>query len=129
MIKKYLTKIIAKSNKDLQIISACCENAKIKASEIKYLKNNKIFLLLMKRIKNETNQNTQKIYSICKFEFVENVGSKNINQKDKGLMLELLAINLLKKNEKFEINIIFSNNAYITLSTEIIEVTLEDQGE
>ena len=94
MKKKYLSKIIATDNEGLQIISACCENAKIKASEIKYLKNNKIFLLLMERFKNETNQNTQKIYSICKFEFVENVRSKNINQKDKGLMLELLAIKI-----------------------------------
>ena len=28
----------------------------------------------------------------------------------------------------YEISLIFNNNAYITLSTEIIEVTLDDQN-
>jgi len=43
--------------------------------------------------------------------------------------LELFAIDLLKNKENYEINLIFSNNAYITLSTEIVEVTLEDQNQ
>ena len=43
-------------------------------------------------------------------------------------MLELLTIELLKNEDKYEICLIFSNNAYITLSTEIVEATLEDQN-
>ena len=43
------------------------------------------------------------------------------------LVLDLITIDLLKSEKNFEINLIFSNNAYITLSTEIVEVTLEDQ--
>ena len=42
--------------------------------------------------------------------------------------LELMAIDLLKNQKKYEINLIFKNNSYITLSTEIIEATLEDQN-
>jgi hypothetical protein len=42
--------------------------------------------------------------------------------------LELFTIDLLKNKENYEINLIFSNNAYITLSTEIVEATLEDQN-
>ena len=34
----------------------------------------------------------------------------------------------LKKNENYEISLIFTNNIYITLLTEIIEVTLDDQN-
>ena len=34
----------------------------------------------------------------------------------------------LKNNDNYEISLIFTNNAYITLSTEIIEVTLDDQN-
>ena len=39
-----------------------------------------------------------------------------------------MAINLLKKEENFEITLFFQDKAFITLSTEIIEVTLEDQN-
>ena len=46
----------------------------------------------------------------------------------KYLKLELLTIDYLKNKNNFEINLIFPNNAYITLSTEIIEVTLDDQN-
>jgi len=42
--------------------------------------------------------------------------------------LELFAIDLIKNKNKFEINLIFNNNSFITLSTEIVEVTLEDQN-
>ena len=58
---------------------------------------------------------------------MESVKSKNIDQKDKNLILELLAIDLIKNKEKFEINLIFNNNSFITLSTECVEATLDDQ--
>tara|TARA_B100001996_G_C18531527_1_gene543259 strand:+ start:176 stop:571 length:396 start_codon:yes stop_codon:yes gene_type:complete len=128
MIKKYLAKIIAKDNQGLKLISAYCFKAKVAIKELKYLKKNQIFLIFLQRINHENELNKQKINSVCKFEFVENVKSKNINQNDKDLTLELLAIDLLKKDNKFEINLIFVNNSCITLSTEIIEATLEDQN-
>ena len=54
------------------------------------------------------------------------VKSKNIEQNQKDSILELLAIDLFKLKENFEITLLFKNNAFITLSTEVIEVTLED---
>ncbi len=45
--KKYLAKIIAKDPNGLQVISACCSDAKVKVEEIKFLTKNKIFLLLI----------------------------------------------------------------------------------
>ena len=128
MIKRYLAKIIAKDSQGLQLISAYCADSKVKIREIKYLPKNKIFLLSMERFRKELENNNSKINSICKFEFVDRVKSKNVSQNDLNLVLELLAIDLLKNKENYEINLIFSNNAYITLSTEIIEVTLEDQN-
>ena len=44
-------------------------------------------------------------------------------------MLKLIGIDIMKKNHNFEINLIFSDNAYLILSTEIIEATLEDQNQ
>ena len=127
MSKKFLAKIIAKDIEGLKLISACCFDSKLEIKDIKYLKLNKIFLISIKRFKKETDEKNQIIRSICKFEFVDNVKSKNIDQNNSDLELKLIAIDLLKRNKKFEINLIFSNKAYITLSTEIIEVTLEDQ--
>ena len=128
MNKKYLAKIIANDNEGLQMISACCAGAEIKVSDIKYLQKNKVFLLSLKRSKIETNNEDKKVNSICKFEFVDSVKSKNIKQDDHEQKLELITIDYLKKDENFEITLIFNNNAYITLSTEIIEVTLDDQN-
>tara|TARA_B100001741_G_scaffold137400_1_gene113168 strand:- start:66 stop:461 length:396 start_codon:yes stop_codon:yes gene_type:complete len=129
MEKKYLAKIIANDNEGLQIISACCAGAKVKISNIKYLQSNKIFLLLIERSMVETDNKDKKINSICNFNFVDKVKSKNINQNKKDKILELIAIDYLKNKNDYEINLIFSNNAHISLTTETIEVRLEDQNE
>ena len=128
MKNKYLSKIIANDNEGLQMISACCAGAEIKVSDIKYLQKNKVFLLSLKRTKIETENEGKKVNSICKFEFVDNVKSKNIKQDDVDQKLELITMDYLKNNDKYEINLIFTNKAYIALSTEIIEVTLDDQN-
>ena len=128
MDKKYLSKIIATDNEGLQVISACCSGAEVKVADIKYLEKNKVFLLSLKRSKIETENKDKKVMSVCKFEFVDRVKSKNIKQIDLEQKLKLIGMDYLKNNDNYEINLIFSNNAYITLSTEIIEVTLDDQN-
>ena len=127
MDKKYLKKIIAQSPLDLKMISACCSEAKLKLSDIKYLPKNKLFLISIERLNKEIENKSEKINSIIKFEFIESSKSKNIEQSNQEIILELLAIDLVKKNQNYEIILLFSNNAFITLSAEIIEVTLEDQ--
>ena len=127
MNKKYLAQIIATDNEGLRMISACSAGAKIKVADIKYLASNKVFLMSIERNKVETNQKSKKTNSICRFDFVDKVKSKNINQKNNKLILELLAIDFMKNKNDYEINLIFNNNAYIALTTEAIEVRLEDQ--
>ena len=127
MEKKYLAQIIATDNEGLRMISACSAGAKIKVADIKYLASNKVFLMSIERNKVETNQKSEKINSICRFDFVDKVKSKNINQKNNKLILELLAIDFMKNKNDYEINLIFNNNAHIALTTEAIEVRLEDQ--
>ena len=108
MNKKYLAKIIATDNEGLQMISACCSGGKVKISDIKFLKSNKIFLFSIERSKVESDQ---------------------IDRKIKDLVLELIGIDYLKNKDDYEINLIFNNNAHISLMTEAIEVRLEDQNE
>ncbi len=126
---KYLAKIIASDKEGLQMISACTSGAKVKLSNIKYLASNKVFLLSIERTKIETDQEDKKINSICRFDFVDKVRSKNINQSNHERILELLGIDYLKNNDDYEINLIFNNNAHIVLNAETLEVRLEDQSE
>ena len=111
------------------MISACSSGAKVKIADIKYLSSNKVFLLSIERTKVESDQEDKKINSICRFDFVDKVKSKNIDQKNHELVLELIAIDYMKNKDDYEINLIFNNNAHITLTTETIEVRLEDQNE
>ena len=129
MDKKYLAKIIASDNEGLQMISAYSAGAKVKVSDIKYLSENKVFLLSIERTKIETDQEDKKINSICMFDFVDKVKSKNIDHDNEDLVLELIAMDYLKNKDDYEINLIFNNNAHIALTTETIEVRLEDQNE
>ena len=128
MAKQYLKKIIAQSAQDLKVISACCEGGKIKIDDIKYLPKNKIFLFLIERIAREKENFKEKVKSIVKFEYIERSKSKNIDHANADSFVELVAINLFKNNENYEITLLFSDNGIITLTAEIIEVVLEDQN-
>ena len=128
-MKKYLAKIIANDQEGLQMISVCSSGAKVKVAEIKYLKSSKVFLLSIQRTKIENDQESKRINSICRFDFVDKVRSKNIDQSNQEKVLELVGIDYLKNNNVYEINLIFNNNAHIALSTETIEARLEDQSE
>ncbi len=128
-MNKYLAKIIATDKEGLQMISACSSGAKVKVSDIKYLETNKVFLLSIERIKVENENDDKKVNSICRFDFVDKVKSKNIDQSNQELVLELVGIDYLKNSDVYEINLFFSNNAHIALTAETIEAILEDQSE
>jgi len=128
-VNKYLAKIIASDQEGLQMISACSSGAKVKIADIKFLASNKVFLLSIERTKVESDQEDKKINSICRFDFVDKVRSKNIDQSNQKIVLELIGIDYLKNNDVYEINLIFNNNAHIALTTETIEARLEDQSE
>ncbi len=129
MKKKYLAKIIALDINGLSTISAIVSGAKVLIADIKYLPSSKVFLLSIERTKIESEQKDKTINSIVRLDFVQKVRSKNIDQSNKDLVLELIAIDYLKNNEDYEINLIFNNNAFIALTVETIEARLEDQTE
>ena len=128
-MSKYLAKIIANDQEGLQMISACISGSKTKVENIKYLASSKVFLISIERIKVETDETDKKINSICRFDFVDKVKSKNIDQSNTEEILEMIGIDYLKNKDDYEINLIFSNNSHIVLTTEAIEVRLEDQNE
>ena len=128
-MKKYLSKIIAQDEHSLQMISALCSEAKVKAEEIKYLPKNSIFLLSLKRFSVETENKNLSINSILKFDFVNSCRAKNINITNKDLELEFLTIDIYKNKDQFEIRLVFDKNRIIELKSEIIECQLQDQNQ
>ena len=126
---EYCPQIIASDLDGLQVVSACSTGAKVRVSDIKFLLSNKVFLLSIERTKIETDQEDKHINSILRFDNVLKVKSKNINQNNKDLVIELMAIDYLKNNNDYEINLMFENNAHISLEVEAVEILLEDQNE
>ena len=126
---EYRPQIIASDLDGLQVVSACSTGAKVRVAEIKFLLSNKVFLLSIERTKIETDQEDKRINSILRFDNVLKVKSKNIDQNNKDLVIELMAIDYLKNNNDYEINLMFENNAHISLAVEALEILLEDQNE
>ena len=124
-----MKKIIAQNSDDLRTISAICSEALVNQSEIKYLKKNKVFLIPIERLHKEDNKNKNVIKSIIKFDYIDASKSKNIDLNNKDKTLKMLAIDIFKKDQNYEIVLLFFNNEAITLTSEVIEVTLEDLDE
>ena len=126
-------KLIGKNIEDLKTISAYCQDSIVKIKDIVYLKENKIFIMMLSRfmwedIEKGVFRNYKRIKSVLKFNFIESVLAKNINQQQKNRNLELLAIKSNHNlNNLYDINLIFSGNSIILLKSEEIEVMLEDQ--
>ena len=126
-------KLIGKNIEDLKIISAYCQDSIIKIKDIVYLKENKIFIMMLSRfmwedIEKGVFRNYKRIKSVLKFNFIENVLAKNINQQQKNRNLELLAIKSnYNQNNLYDTSLIFSGNNIILLKSEEIDVMLDDQ--
>ena len=71
----------------------------------------------------------KRIRTVLKFDNVISVLSKNINIKKNKFFLDFLTIesNLLT-DKSYEIKLIFSGDAVLKIKTEVIDVTLDDQG-
>ena len=126
---EYRPQIIASDLDGLQVVSACSTGAKVRVADIKFLLSNKVFLLSIERTKIENDQEDRRINSILRFDNVLKVKSKNIDQNNKDLVIELMAIDYLKNNNDYEINLMFENNTHISLVVEALEILLEDQNE
>ena len=126
-------KLIGKNIEDLKTISAYCQDSIVKIKDLIYLKKNKIFIMMLGRfmwddIEKGVFRNYKRIKSVLKFNFIEKVLAKNINQQQKNRNLELLAIkSSYNENNLYDINLIFSGNNIILLKSEEIDVMLDDQ--
>ena len=128
-------KLIARTDEDLRIISAHLQDSIASTENIANLKENKIFLMQLNRfmwedVEKGVFRKNKRIRTILKFDNVIEVNSKNINQNNKDNFLDFLAIESQQTpDENYEMKLIFSGDAIIRVIAEVIEVTLDDQGE
>ena len=126
-------KLIGRNIEDLKTISAYSQDSIVRIKDIVYLKENKIFIVMLSRfmwedLEKGVFRNYKRIRSVLKFNFIENVLSKNINQQQKNRNLELLAIKSnYNQNNLYDTRLIFSGNNIILLKSEEIDVMLDDQ--
>ena len=128
-------KLIARTDEDLRIISAHLQDSIASTANIANLRKNKIFLMQLNRfmwedVERGVFRKNKRIRTILKFENVISVNSKNISQSNKDKFLDFLAIESKQvQDNNYEMNLIFSGDAVIRVVAEVIEVTLDDQGE
>ena len=128
-------KLIARTDEDLRVISAHLQDSIVSTSNIANLKKNKLLLIQLNRfmwedVEKGVFRKNKRIRTILKFENVLEVNSKNIDQKNKDQFLDFLAIECQQtSNKHFEMKLIFSGDSVVRVLAEVIEVTLDDQGE
>ena len=128
-------KLIARTEEDLRVVSAHLQDSIASVADIAHLKQNKIFLMQLNRfmwedVEKGVFRKNKRIRTILKFENVMNVLSININQSKKDKFLDFLAIETnITPDKNYEMKIIFAGDAIIRVISEVIEVTLDDQGE
>ena len=128
-------KLIARTEEDLRVVSAHLQDSIASVADIANLQKNKIFLMQLNRfmwedVEKGVFRKNKRIRTILKFENVMNVLSRNINQLKKDKFLDFLAIETnITPDKNYEMKIIFAGDAIIRVISEVIEVTLDDQGE
>tara|TARA_Y100000748_G_C15115418_1_gene340075 strand:+ start:73 stop:516 length:444 start_codon:yes stop_codon:yes gene_type:complete len=128
-------KLIARTEEDLRVISAHLQDSIVSIIDIASLKKNKIFLMQLNRfmwedVEKGVFRKNKRIRTILKFDNVINVYSKNINQYKKDKFLDFLTIESNKMPDKnYEMKIVFAGDSIIRVISEVIEVTLDDQGD
>jgi len=134
-VKAKNLKLIARTDEDLRIISAHLQDSIASTGNIASLKKNKIFLMQLNRfmwedVEKGVFRKNKRIRTILKFDNVIEVSSKNISQNNKDKFLDFLAVESREMPDKnFELRLIFSGDSIIKVMAEVIEVTLDDQGE
>ena len=127
-------KLIAKTQEDIKVVSAHLQDSIATVSDIANLKKNKIFIMQLNRfmwedVEKGLFRKNKRIRTILKFENVVKVHSKNINQSKKDKFLDFLTIETYPMpDNNYEMKIVFSGDSMIKIITEVIEVTLDDQG-
>ena len=128
-------KLIAKTEEDLRVVSAHLQDAIANISDVANLEKNRIFLMQLNRfmwedVEKGVFRKNKRIRTILKFENVIKAHAKNINQSKGKKFLDFLTIESNQMiDNNYEMKIVFAGDSIIKIIAEVIEVTLDDQGD
>ena len=128
-------KLIGKTVEDLKVISAHLQDSIVHLKDIAHLKRNRIFLIQLNRfmwedVEKGIFRKSRRVRTVLKFDHVIEVKSKKIFQNSDDKFLDFLALETnIKQDESFEVRLIFAGDSTIRIKSEVLEVTLDDQGE
>tara|TARA_B100000029_G_scaffold91892_1_gene81814 strand:- start:448 stop:897 length:450 start_codon:yes stop_codon:yes gene_type:complete len=126
--------LIGDNEEDLKVISAYLQDSIVVMKDIVFLKKNKSFVMVVNRFMWEDVEkgflrSNKRVRSAVRFEGIIQVRSKNINQKNTNKILEYLAMKCdSDENGNKKIKIFFSGNGMIILTSEAIDVVMNDLG-
>jgi hypothetical protein len=132
--EKFSLRLIGRNEDDLKVISAYLQDSIVLIKDIVFLKKNRSFIMIVSRFMWEDAEKgffrkNKRTRCAVKIEEVIKVKSKNINQKNKDIPLECLAIkSRLKSDNCFEIRFFFAGGSIITIDSETIEIVMNDLG-
>ena len=127
-------KLMARTEEDMKVVSAHLQDSIANVADIANLEKNRIFLMQLNRfmwedVEKGILRKNKRIRTVLKFDNVIKVHSKNINQLKKDKFLDFLTIETNKMpDNNYEMRIVFAGDSVIKVISEVIEVTLDDQG-
>lgn len=116
---------------DLQVISSLTQDAVFPITEMKFVRAQRRFALLINRFRWEdtgrSRHAAERVQSLLSFDTVLGVASQGIDRSDPDVVLSLLSISFSQGTDGAgEILLVLAGDGAIRLTVEAIEVTLKD---
>lgn len=123
-------RLVALDAEDLQVISAHCQDAVLKASDLHYFPAENRFVLEMNRFRWEENRKQNvRARSVLHFEQVRKVRTRGIDPRQGDHVLSLLAVLFSPTDAPSgHVDLVFSGSATLRLDVECIEAQLADMN-
>ena len=120
-------KLMALDDKDLEVLSGCCQDAVTKIGDLEFLPKEKRFVLAINRFAWEIEEAKERHRSVLHFERVEGVKVQGIDRTNKDMVISLLAILFEPGSEPGgTVELVFAGDGAIRLEVECIEAQLSD---
>jgi Protein of unknown function (DUF2948) len=137
-------KLRAEDEEDVQVLSACLQDALVAVGDMKFLKEERRFVLVANRFcwedesldtfpmtDGDTDEESihERVHCGVRFENVTGVKVRGVDPRDSGRILELLAITSEGASDHADVRLIFSGDAEILLRSERLLCLMEDLDE
>jgi len=138
-------KLRAEDEEDIQVLSACLQDALVAVGDMRFLKDERRFVLVANRFcwedtttddiaammesSSSEESSYQRIHSGIRFENVTGARVRGFDPRDSARILELLAITPEADDDGVRIRLIFAGDAEVLLAAERILCLMEDLDE